>query len=284
MAPIIQDLALSDYQKEVAAYWRVHTTDPVNEELGKVDGLYHHHYGIGTPDPAVAKAPWAIRDQEIINELHRLETAQADLLLDQFGPVEPDDRLLDAGCGRGGTSFMAHARFGCRIDGMTISEVQADFANRQAAERGIDGHVRFLLHDMLHTGFDDGSVRAVWTNETTMYVDLFDLYREFARILRPGGRYVNITGCYNDVLGGKSAAVRAIDRHYLCDVHARSTYFKALAANGLVPVKVVDLTPLTIPYWELRMQSSVRSGIEKPVLSSYRDGSFQYLMIVADRI
>lgn len=284
MAPITQDLALSDYQKEVAAYWRVHTTDPVNEELGKVDGLYHHHYGIGTPNPAAARAPWAIRDQEIIKELHRLETAQADLLLDQFGPVEPEDRLFDAGCGRGGTSFMAHARFGCRIDGMTISEVQADFANQQAAERGIDSHVRFHLHDMLHTGFDGGSIHTVWTNETTMYVDLFDLYREFARILRPGGRYVNITGCYNDVLGDKSNAVRTIDSHYLCDVHARSTYFKALAANGLVPVKVVDLTPLTIPYWELRMQSSVRSGIEQPFLSSYRDGSFQYLMIVADRI
>lgn len=284
MAPSIQELALSDYQKTVADYWRVHTTDPVNEELGKVDGLYHHHYGIGTPDPAVARAPWAIRDQEIIKELHRLETAQADLLLDQFGPIEPADRLFDGGCGRGGTSIMAHSRFGCRVDGMTISEVQADFANKQAADRGIDGHVRFHLHDMLHTGFDDATMRGVWTNETTMYVDLFDLYREFARILRPGGRYVNITGCYNDVLGGKSAAVRTIDSHYLCDVHARSTYFKALAANGLVPVKVVDLTPLTIPYWELRMQSSVRSGIEQPFLSSYRDSSFQYLMIVADRI
>jgi len=284
MAHSIQDLTLSDYQKEVAAYWRVHTTDPVNEELGKVDGLYHHHYGIGTPDPAVAKAPWATRDQEIIKELHRLETAQADLLIDHLGPIQPEDRLFDGGCGRGGTSIMAHARFGCQVDGMTISEVQADFANQQAAERGIDGHVRFHLHDMLHTGFDDGSIRAVWTNETTMYVDLFDLYREFARILRPGGRYVNITGCYNDVLGAKSAAVRTIDSHYLCDVHARSTYFKALAANGLVPVKVVDLTPLTIPYWELRMQSSVRSGIEQPFLSAYRDGSFQYLMIVADRI
>ena len=275
---------LSDYQQEVAAYWRVHTTDPVNEELGKVDGLYHHHYGIGEPDRSVLKAPWAVREQEIIKELHRLETAQADYLLDQLGPIRPSDRLFDAGCGRGGTSIMAHARFGCEVDGLTISEVQADFANQQAIDRQIAEKVRFHLRDMLDTGFADQTFSAVWTNETTMYVDLFDLYREFARVLRPGGRYVNITGCYNDVLGGKSAAVRQIDSHYICDVHARSTYFKALAAGGLVPVKVVDLTALTIPYWEMREQSSVRSGIEQAFLSSYRDGSFQYLMIVADRI
>ncbi len=274
---------LSDYQREVAAYWRVHTTDPVNEELGKVDGLYHHHYGIGEPDRSVLKAPWATREQEIIKELHRLETAQADYLLDQLGPILPSDRLFDAGCGRGGTSIMANARFGCEVDGMTISEVQADFANQQARDRRIEHKVRFHLHDMLHTELPGESVRAIWTNETTMYVDLFDLYREFARILCPGGRYVNITGCYNDVLGGKSAAVRQIDSHYICNVHARSTYFKALAANGIVPVKVIDLTPLTIPYWEMREQSSVRSGIEQAFLSSYRDGSFQYLMIVADR-
>ena len=53
---------------------------------------------------------------------------------------------------------------------------------------------------------------------------------------------------------------------------------------GLVPVKVLDLTPDTIPYWELRERSSVATGIEEPFLTAYREGSFHYLMIVADRI
>jgi geranyl diphosphate 2-C-methyltransferase len=57
-----------------------------------------------------------------------------------------------------------------------------------------------------------------------------------------------------------------------------------MAANRLTPVEVRDLTPLTIPYWELRAKSSVATGIEEAFLSSYRDGSFQYLLIAADRI
>jgi geranyl diphosphate 2-C-methyltransferase len=136
---------------------------------------------------------------------------------------------------------------------------------------------------MLDSGFPDANFRGIWTNETTMYVDLFDLYREFARLLEPRGRYVCVTGCYNDVLGAKSAAVNEIDEHYICNVHARSTYFKAMAANDLVPISVVDLTPQTIPYWELREQSSVRTGIEKAFLTAYREHSFHYLLIVADR-
>ncbi|WP_308208067.1 hypothetical protein [Actinomadura madurae] len=51
-----------------------------------------------------------------------------------------------------------------------------------------------------------------------------------------------------------------------------------------MPAAVVDLTADTIPYWELRRQSSVATGIEDAFLDAYRDGSFQYLLIAADRI
>ncbi len=272
----------TDYQRDVANYWNTHTNDPVNLELGKVDDIYHHHYGLGDPDPAVLQADDVLDDQ-IIKELHRLETAQADVLLDNLGTIRSEDRVLDAGSGRGGTSIMAHARFGCGVDGVTISEYQANFANDQAKRRGWSERVQFHLRNMLDTGFADGRFQAVWTNETTMYVDLFDLYREFRRVLPRGGRYVCITGCYNDVLGEKAPSVRQIDEHYICNVHGRSTYFQALAANDLVPIKVLDLTPQTIPYWEFRRQSSVRTGIEEAFLRAYREASFHYLLIVADR-
>ncbi|MEV5649921.1 hypothetical protein AB0L57_16890 [Nocardia sp. NPDC052254] len=42
------------------------------------------------------------------------------LLLDHLDAVLLSDRLLDAGSGRGGTSFTAHRRLGCRVDGVSI--------------------------------------------------------------------------------------------------------------------------------------------------------------------
>jgi geranyl diphosphate 2-C-methyltransferase len=278
-----QPVLRSAYQRSVAEYWN-NERDPVNIRLGEVDGFYHHHYGLGDYDPAVLEAPPESRDQAIIAEMHRLETAQAELLLDQFGGVRPSDRLLDAGSGRGGTSFMANQRFGCRVDGVSISESQVEFANAQAHQRGVADQVQFHFRNMLDTGWADGSLRVVWTNETTMYVNLNELYTEFARLLSPGGRYVCITGCYNDVTGGRSKAVSQIDQHYTCNIHPRSEYFKALATNNFAPIKVLDLTDATIPYWELRVKSSVATGIEDAFLTAYREGSFHYLLIVADYI
>ncbi|MFC6936815.1 geranyl diphosphate 2-C-methyltransferase [Actinomadura yumaensis] len=252
-----EQVITTGYQRDVAAWWDNRRRDRVNLALGEVDGLYHHHYGLGSYDPAVLEGSGAARDERIIAEMHRLETAQADLVLDELGAVGADDRLLDAGSGRGGTSIMAAERFGCEVDGVSISEYQVGFANERAAERGRSDRVRFHFRNMLDTGFPSAAFQGVWTNETTMYVDLFDLYREFARLLRPGGRYVCVTGCYNDVTG-RSESVRRINEHYLCDIHPRGRYFEALAGNGLVPSKVIDLTPMTIPYWELREQSPSR--------------------------
>ncbi|MGW0712191.1 geranyl diphosphate 2-C-methyltransferase [Streptomyces sp. NPDC002643] len=273
----------TEYQKSVADYWNAEK-NAVNLRLGEVDDLYHHHYGLGDYDASVLQGPAETREQRMIEEMHRLETAQADVLLDHLGAIKPDDHLLDAGSGRGGSSIMANARFGCHVDGVSISEQQVAFANEQAARRKVADQVRFHFRNMLDTGFATGSRRAIWTNETTMYVDLFELYEEFSRLLEYGGRYVCVTGCSNDVMGMRSKAVSKIDEHYTCNIHPRSEYFRAMAAHSLVPINVVDLTPATIPYWELRAQSEVATGIEEAFLTAYKEGSFHYLLIAADRI
>ncbi|MEU5432227.1 geranyl diphosphate 2-C-methyltransferase [Streptomyces sp. NPDC020719] len=273
----------SAYQKSVAEYWN-REKNPVNLRLGEVDGIYHHHYGIGSVDWSVLEGPEETREKRITEELHRLECAQADVLMTNLGDIAPDDRLLDSGSGRGGSSFVANQRFGCRVDGISISETQVAFANSQAEDRGVSDQVRFHLKNMIDTGFESNSFRAIWNNESTMYVDLSVLFPEYARMLEHGGRYVTITGCYNDAYGLPSRAVSEINAHYICNIHPRSAYFKEMAANRLVPVSVLDLTQATIPYWELRARSPLATGIEDAFLSAYKDGSFQYLLIAADLV
>ncbi|MFD4548522.1 geranyl diphosphate 2-C-methyltransferase [Streptomyces sp. NPDC058466] len=279
----------STYQARVADYWNAEE-NPVNLELGKIDDLYHHHYGVGDVDWSVldddrGTGDTARRRDRITAELHRLEQAQADLLASHLGPLSPADRVFDAGCGRGGGSVVAHLRYGCHADGVTISRKQADFAHAQARKRSIDDKVRYHDRNMLDTGFPSGAYAASWNNESTMYVELDLLFAEHARLLRRGGRYVTITGCFNDAYGRASREVSLINAHYICDIHPRSEYFRAMARNRLVPVHVQDLTADTVPYWELRKQADhLVTGIEDAFLSAYENGSFQYLLIAADRV
>ncbi|MEV7288747.1 geranyl diphosphate 2-C-methyltransferase [Streptomyces sp. NPDC093252] len=273
------------YQTRVADYWNAEE-NPVNLDLGKIDDLYHHHYGIGAADRSVLDEPDpALRKERITTELHRLEHAQAELLASHLGPLTPADRVFDAGCGRGGGSIVANLRYGCHTDGVTISTKQYEFANEMARKRGVDGKVRYHHRNMLDTGFETGAYAASWNNESTMYVELELLFAEHARLLRRGGRYVTITGCYNDTYGRASREVSQINAHYICDIHPRSEYFRAMSHNRLVPVHVEDLTAATIPYWELRKEAEhLVTGIEDAFLDAYKNGSFQYLLIVADRV
>ncbi|KOG91351.1 geranyl diphosphate 2-C-methyltransferase [Streptomyces varsoviensis] len=274
----------SPYQGDIARYWDQEAR-PVNLRLGDVDGLYHHHYGIGDVDhAALGDSADSAYEKKLIAELHRLESAQAEVLMDHLGPVGGEATLVDAGCGRGGSMVMAHRRFGCYVEGVTLSAKQADFANRRARELRIDGRVQARVCNMLDMPFGTGQVSASWNNESTMYVDLHDLFAEHSRILETGGRYVTITGCWNPRYGQPSKWVSQINAHFECNIHSRREYMRAMADNRLVPQSVVDLTAATLPYWELRATSSLVTGVEEAFINAYRDGSFQYLLIAADRV
>lgn len=179
---------------------------------------------------------------------------------------------------------MAHQRFGCKVEGVTLSTKQADFAHQRALELGIEDHVRARVCNMLDMPFETGLAAASWNNESSMYVDLHDLFAEHSRVLAAGGRYVTITGCWNPRHGQPSKWVSQINAHFECNIHSRREYLRAMADNRLVPAAVVDLTAATLPYWELRATSSLITGIEEAFINSYKDGSFQYLLIAADRV
>src|SRR6266568_5209030 len=82
LEPKTDGVLQTSYQRSVAAYWNDNPNDDrINTKLGEVDDLYHHHYGIGRPDLSVLEGPEDTRQDRLVRELHRLETAQADLLL-----------------------------------------------------------------------------------------------------------------------------------------------------------------------------------------------------------
>ncbi|EMD23683.1 methyltransferase domain-containing protein [Amycolatopsis azurea] len=270
-------------EKRAFDYYDNKRNDALNLDLGTTDGYYHHHFAVGDFDRAVLDLDGEDREQAINTEMHRMETRQVDILIEALGTVPATARILDGGSGRGGTALLLHKAFGCRVEGLNISTYQNSFARQQAEVHGCADSVQFHDRSMVSTGFPDASFDYVVTNETTMYVDVHETFAEFARILKPGGRYIMTTWCNNDIVDPNPPEAGAIDEHYQCHTHRRTTYLRALLDKNLIPYQVDDLTQPAIPYWELRSHSKLATGIEKPYLDGYRNDRVNYIRIASRR-
>jgi cyclopropane-fatty-acyl-phospholipid synthase len=122
--------------------------------------------------------------------LEAAQEAKLELVCDKLS-LAPGQRVLDVGCGWG--SFAIHAaRRGVDVVGITLSEPQAAFARRRAAELGLGERVDIRVAD--YRGLADGPFDAIASIGMVEHVgeSRIDLYaRRLAGLLKPGGRLLN---------------------------------------------------------------------------------------------
>jgi len=249
-----------------------------NLMLSGESSIVNHHFGIGDFDRDLPLEEFS--QDAIAVLLHGLEMNQIEVLLRHMGEIRPDHRVLDAGCGRGGTALSIALRLGASVDAVTISPYQHRFATALAERRGVSDRVRFHLMDYLHLDFSRACFDHVITNESTQYVlDVRDLVEGFSRVLRPGGRYTCATWCTHEAFAGCNEYAEPINLHYGTHINSRTDYLEAMAKHGFTSIEVEDLTELAIPYWELRCQWQHRSGVELDFLRGHRERKILYLFI-----
>lgn len=116
------------------------------------------------------------------------------LLADTVG-IQPGQKLLDAGCGVGGSSIWLAENFDVRVTGITLSPEQADMARANAKRRRVADRVEFAVADYCATPFPDAAFDVVWGLESVCYsLNKLDFIREAYRLLKPGGRLISADG------------------------------------------------------------------------------------------
>jgi tocopherol O-methyltransferase len=114
--------------------------------------------------------------------------------------LKAGDRMLDAGCGVGGSSiFLAH-ELGLDCMGITLMESQARLARGFAAKRSAapspaGGRARFAVNDFHQPSFKPGSFDAVWALESFDHaIDKRAWVAAMFDLLKPGGRLMIADG------------------------------------------------------------------------------------------
>jgi cyclopropane fatty-acyl-phospholipid synthase-like methyltransferase len=102
-----------------------------------------------------------------------------------------NQKVLDAGCGVGGSAFFLAKHLDCEVEGITLSQKQVEFATQKASELNLSNRVRFSVGNFTCTHFPDGYFDVVWAIESVCHAsEKSDFLREAYRVLKPGGRLI----------------------------------------------------------------------------------------------
>lgn len=139
--------------------------------------------------------------------------------------VGPADRVVDCGCGIGGSSVWLANERSASVRGVDLVPMQLQKARTLARKYDVADQSHFSLGDFTNTAFRRDSADVVWSIEAVCHSeDKTDFVEEAARLLDDGGRFVISDG------------FRAVDEMTPAERDRMDTWLDGLAVPNLASV------------------------------------------------
>jgi tocopherol O-methyltransferase len=203
-------------------------------------------------------------------------------------------RVLDVGCGYGGTSIFLASELACRVDGLSLSPNQLAVANNKASAAKVCSNVRFHLQDAERFEYPENHYDLVWTMESSEhFADKQRYFHQVHRTLRRDGRL--LLAAWTGSMASDS--VRRVAEHFLCpEICTPDEYVEFIEDAGMQVQEVVNATSHVVPTWQICLRrikrfrllrhlvsDDVRSfgdGLEV-ILNAYLSGEMTYTIMTA---
>lgn len=109
----------------------------------------------------------------------------------ELARFEPDQHVLDAGCGVGATAIEIASRYDCRVTAIDIAPSMVDHARSNVRDAGLEHSVTVEQGDILDLAFPDDTFDRVVVESVVMFVDHARAASELVRICKPDGYVVD---------------------------------------------------------------------------------------------
>ena len=112
-------------------------------------------------------------------------------ILAEKADINKHHKVLDAGCGIGGSSLWLAKNIGCNVTGISLSAKQVQTANNFALAENLQSLAIFEQQDFTATHYQAESFDIIWAIESVCHAnDKSKFINEAYRLLKKGGRLI----------------------------------------------------------------------------------------------
>lgn len=191
--------------------------------------------------------------------------AQTNIELATRANIKATDRVLDAGCGVGGSSVYLAKNIGCEVVGVTLSQQQVERAYANAEKNKVKGLVNFYQRDYCNTGFEAESFDVIWGIECHLTESSKEKFvKEASRLLKPGGRLIiaEYFLAREKMSQGQLKHLRIwLNNESISDMVTLHQYKKWLDRNSFDSVEAEDITKEITPSARRMFFAAMLGGI-----------------------
>jgi tocopherol O-methyltransferase len=194
--------------------------------------------------------------------------AQIDLIeeLLKWAEIRHADRILDVGCGIGGSSLYLAEKFNAEVTGITLSPVQASRAQARAQAAGMTTgkpSAQFRVANALEIPFADRSFDLIWSLESGEHMpNKVKFMQECLRVLKPGGTFLMVTWCHRPI---EQQPLTADEQWHLAEIYrvyclpyviSLPEYAAIARSLDCRNIRTADWSAAVAPFWDVVIDST----------------------------
>ena len=171
-------------------------------------------------------------------------------ILAEKAGINKYDKVLDAGCGIGGSSLWLTKNIGCNVTGISLSAKQVETANKLAAEENLQTLAVFEQQDFTATKYEAESFNIIWAIESVCHAnDKSKFINEAYQLLKKGGRLILADFFKIENLAGNEAALikQWANGWAIDDFSTIENFTHQLTTAGFINTNIEDATTKIIP-------------------------------------